>query len=141
MPSNTICKLLQPAIPPARTAVLSYQDFMQIASKTLDDQKNAADCRSAILIINFERLAELDGVLGFAMVDDIILRSAEWLRDAMNSEDLVGITGRYQISCLLIGLLSDAHAMLAAHKALRILSPPFLAGKRSIILSPRIGAF
>ncbi len=139
MPSNTICKLLQPAIPPARTAVLSYQDFMQIASKTLDDQKNAADCRSAILIINFERLAELDGVLGFAMVDDIIRRSAEWLRNAMNSEDLVGITGRYQISCLLIGLLSDAHAMLAAHKALRILSPPFLAGKRSIILSPRIG--
>ncbi len=138
MPSNIICKLLQPALPPARMAVLPYQDFMQAASHTLSTLNNI-DRQNALLIINFERLAELDGVLGFTIVDDIIRQSAEWLRDAMNSEDLVGITGRYQISCLLVGLITDAHAMLAAHKVLRILTPPFLLGRRSIILSPRVG--
>lgn len=117
---------------------LSYHDFLQAASQTLFDPHHT-DRNHAVLIVNFERLSRLDGILGFATVDEIVRQAAERLRNALNSEDLVGVTGRYQICCLLKNLLTDAHAMLAAHKILRILKPPFLMGMRNVILSPRIG--
>lgn len=118
--------------------VLAYQDFLQTASQRLGDPHHI-NRRNAILIVNFERLAVLDGVLGFTVVDDIIRKISWQLRDSLHSGDLVGVTGRYQISCLLVDLLTDAHAMLAAHKILRILMPPFVLGRRNIILAPHIG--
>lgn len=118
--------------------VFAYQDFLQTASHILHDPQHIEQ-RHAVLIVNFERLSRLDGVLGFTTVDEIIRQAAGRLGDALNSEDLVGVTGRYQICCLLVNLLTDAHAMLAAHKILRLLKPPFILGKRNVILSPRIG--
>lgn len=118
--------------------VLVYQDFLQQASRKLNSA-HPAGLRSAVLIVNFERLAELDGALGFTVVDDILQQIAGQLRNALDPEDLVGITGRYQLCCLLADLLTDAHAMLAAHKIIRILAQPFAFGRRNIILAPRIG--
>lgn len=117
---------------------LSYHDFLQAASRMLLNPHHT-DRHHAVLIVNFERLSRLDGILGFATVDEIVRQAAERLGNALNSEDLVGVTGRYQICCLLTNLLTDAHAMLAAHKILRLLKPPFLMGMRNVILSPRIG--
>lgn len=94
---------------------------------------------NALLLVNFERLAELDGVLGFNAVDEVVRKISNQLKDALNPESLVGITGRYQVCCLLVELLSDAHATLAAHKILRILMSPVVLGKRNITLAPRIG--
>ncbi len=118
--------------------VYAYQDFLQVASRKLQDP-HTLNRRNALLIVNFERLAELDGILGFGVVDDILRHVSHQLKAALNSEDLVGITGRYQISCLLSDLLTDAHAMLAAHKILRVLTAPFVLDRRNIILAPRIG--
>lgn len=117
---------------------LAYQDFLKTASRVLLDPQYI-DRRNAVLIVNFERLSRLDGVIGFANVDEIVRQASERLGAALNSEDLVGVTGRYQISCLLANLLTDAHAMLAAHKILRILKPSFKLGVRNVILSSRIG--
>lgn len=99
---------------------LSYHDFLQAASRMLLNPHHT-DRHHAVLIVNFERLSRLDGILGFATVDEIVRQAAERLGNALNSEDLVGVTGRYQICCLLTNLLTDAHAMLAAHKILRLL--------------------
>jgi EAL domain-containing protein (putative c-di-GMP-specific phosphodiesterase class I)/GGDEF domain-containing protein len=118
--------------------VLAYQDFLQTASRRLCDTHNT-NRHNAVLIVNFERLAELDGVLGFAVVDDIVRKISWQLKDALNPGDLVGVTGRYQISCLLVDLLTGAHAMLAAHKILRMPVRPFISDKRNIILAARIG--
>ncbi|PSJ18624.1 putative bifunctional diguanylate cyclase/phosphodiesterase [Nitrosomonas supralitoralis] len=116
----------------------AYQHFLQQAAQTLHDE-NQLGRRNAVLIINFERLTELDGVLGFTVVDNILQQIAQQLGDALNPGDLVGITGRYQIACLLVDLLTDAHAMLAAHKILRIMAPPFVLDRKNIILAPRLG--
>jgi EAL domain-containing protein (putative c-di-GMP-specific phosphodiesterase class I)/GGDEF domain-containing protein len=118
--------------------VFAYQDFLQIASRKLSDPSGLGR-PGALLLVNFERLVELDGVLGFVTVDEIMRKISGQLKDALNTGDLVGITGRYQICCLLINLLTDAHAMLAAHKILRVLTPPFVLDRRNIILAPRIG--
>ncbi|MBS0496978.1 MAG: EAL domain-containing protein [Gammaproteobacteria bacterium] len=118
--------------------VLAYQNFLKIASQELNGAL-PSDARKAVLIVNFERLAELDGVLGFNAVDDILRQVAGQLKSALNPADLIGITGRYQLCCLLADLLTDAHAMLAAHKIVRILAQPFAFGRRNIILAPRVG--
>jgi len=118
--------------------ILAYQHFLQQASQRLRDECQLGR-RNAVLIINFERLIELDGILGFTIVDNTLQQIAQQLRDALNPDDLVGITGRYQICCLLVDLLTDAHAMLAAHKILRILTPPFVLDRKNIILAPRLG--
>jgi len=118
--------------------ILAYQHFLQQASQKLRDERQLGR-RNAVLIINFERLIELDGVLGFTIVDNTLQQIAQQLRDALNPDDLVGITGRHQICCLLVDLLTDAHAMLAAHKILRILTPPFVLDRKNIILAPRLG--
>ncbi len=118
--------------------ILAYQDFLLTAARKLQDP-SLINRRSALLIVNFERLAELDGILGFAVVDNILTQVSNQLKAALNAEDLVGTTGRYQVSCLLSDLLTDAHAMLAAHKILRVLALPFVLDRRNIILAPRIG--
>ncbi|SEF80335.1 putative bifunctional diguanylate cyclase/phosphodiesterase [Nitrosomonas ureae] len=118
--------------------ILVYQHFLQQASRRLRDECQLGR-RNAVLIINFERLIELDGILGFTIVDNMLQQIAQKLRDALNPDDLIGITGRYQICCLLVDLLTDAHAMLAAHKILRILTPPFVLDRKNIILAPRLG--
>lgn len=123
---------------PMMRSILAYPDFLHAAARKLQDP-TLINRRCAVLIVNFERLAELDGILGFAVVDNILAQLSVQLKAALNPEDMVGTTGRYQISCLLNDLLTDAHAMLAAHKILRVLGLPFVLDRRNIILAPRIG--
>ena len=118
--------------------VLAYQNFLTRAAQELN-QARSSGSHKAVLVVNFERLAELDGVLGFTAVDDILQQVAGQLQNALHPEDLVGITGRYQICCLLVDLLADADAMLIAHKIIRILTQPFAFDRKNIILAPRIG--
>lgn len=118
--------------------ILSYPNFLQAAERKLSDSGNTCG-NHAVLTINLGRLAELDGILGYAAVDQIIQTIATQLADALNPEDLTGITGRHQVSCLLVNLLAHAHAVLAAHKITRILNSPFPLGRQNILLNPCIG--
>lgn len=118
--------------------MLSYQDFLRTASQALHELHGGSR-KNALLIVDFERLTELDGILGYRAVDEILQLVAERIGDALNSEDIVGATGRYQIGCLLVNLLTDNHAILAAHKILRILAQPFTRNNRRIILTSCIG--
>ncbi len=116
----------------------SYHDFLRTASQALHKLRDGSR-KSALLVVDFERLTELDGILGYSAVDEILQLVAERIGEALNSEDIVGATGRYQIGCLLIDLLTDNHAILAAHKILRVLAQPFTRNNRRIILTSRIG--
>lgn len=118
--------------------IYTYQDFLQTASETLLEV-NKDHQHSAIIVLNLEGLPELDGVLGYTEVDEILVELVQQLRDALNTNDLVGPTGRYQISSLLTDLLTSNHAILAAHKILRTFAKPFLFKGRNIALLPRIG--
>lgn len=119
-------------------SVLTYQDFLPAAARRLSNPRHPSN-RHAVLIVSLERFPELDGILGFAIVDEIMQQVSRQLKNALNPEDLVGITGRYQITCLLIDLPTNGHAMLAAHKILRILTPPFALARQKVMLAPCIG--
>ena len=118
--------------------ILSYQDFLQTVSHILLTPQSTPG-HSAMLMIEFERLAEMDGVLGYRVVDDIVNQAAGAIRQALNPKDIVGMTGRHQVACLLLNLLTDEHALLAAHKLLRTMSQPVLLNGYRINLFCRIG--
>ena len=117
---------------------LNYHDFLQSAPEVLENQHNS-DKKNAVLLVEFEKLPQFDGIFGFNTVDKVMQQVSEQLNNALNMTDLVGLTSRNQICCLLVDLLTDAHAMLAAHKILRILTKPLLINQRRILLYPRIG--
>lgn len=119
-------------------SIYSYQNFLKFASKALLDA-NSAHRHSAVIVINFEGLPELDGVLGYLEVDEILDQLVRQLNDALNPTDFVGSTGRYQICCLLSDLLTTNHAILAAHKIIRIFTQPCQYNNRRITLLPRLG--
>ena len=116
----------------------NYQDFLRIASKTLFDANNT-DLHSAVIVVDLEGLPALDGILGYTEVDKILSYLAQQMCDALNTTDIVGPVGRYQICCLLSDLLSSNHAILAAHKIIRIFTQPHQFNNRRITLLPRIG--
>jgi EAL domain-containing protein (putative c-di-GMP-specific phosphodiesterase class I)/GGDEF domain-containing protein len=118
---------------------LSYRDFLQAIDGIVHESRQAGR-HCAALVVDFEGLADLDGVLGYAVVDDIIDHGASRLVEALQPNDLVGMIGRHQLACLLHDLPGEGHAVLAAHKALRVLTAPFVHGERRLVLAPRIGA-
>lgn len=118
--------------------VLGYHEFLRSANETLRRPENGGRVVAG-LVVAFEGLAELDGVLGYAAVDELMHQAGERLVEALHETDLVGYTGRHQLGCLLDALPGESHAVLAAHKILRTLAAPFRLGERRLVVAPRLG--
>lgn len=116
----------------------AYKNFVITAARVLHDA-NVARAISAVIVINFEGLPELDGMLGYDEVDETLAKLVSKVSNALDSTDVVGAGGRYQICCLLPDLLTPAHAELAAHKLLRLLTPAISVKDRRVSLLPCIG--
>lgn len=116
----------------------TYKNFVITAARVLSDA-NEAHAISGVIVVNFEGLPELDGALGYDAVDEVLVELVLKVNDALTSTDVVGASGRYQICCLLSDLLTQAHAELAAHKLLRLLTPTILVKDRRVSLLPRLG--
>lgn len=116
----------------------SYQAFLQTASKILLDANNAHQ-HSAVIIINLDGLPKLDGILGYTEVDEILGNLVQQIQGALNGKDITGPSGRHQICCLLSDLLTTNHAILAAHKIMRIFTQNHYFNRRRVSLLPRIG--
>ena len=119
-------------------AAITYQDFLNKASEVLQDPAHL-NHKKALLLIDFEKLPALESAVGFFPIDNILQQAFDLISHALHPSDIVGITGRHQICCLLTQLRSESHALLAAHKVLRIFQQRFPLGERLIVLFPRIG--
>lgn len=117
---------------------ITYRDFLSKTFKVLHDPAHISQ-RKALLVIDFEKLPALESAVGFFPIDNILQQAFDLISNALHSNDIVGITGRHQICCLLTQLPSESHALLAAHKILRIFQQRFPLGERLIVLFPRIG--
>ena len=116
----------------------TYQDFLNKAFEALRHPEKLTH-KKALLLIDFEKLSALECAVGFFPIDNILQQAYDLVRDALHPHDIVGITGRHQMCCLLTQLQSDNFAILAAHKILRIFQKRFPLGERLIVLFPRIG--
>lgn len=119
-------------------AILEYFEFLKEASKTLDSIGSKKD-NTAVFLMDFIGLPELDGILGYTFVDTLIQHAAFQVRNTLQPHDLVGRVGRHQLACLFTKLPNQEHAQLAAYKLLRLLMASFHRDKRRIIFSARIG--
>lgn len=119
-------------------AAITYQDFLSKAFEALHHPAHINQ-KKALLLINFEKLPTLESAVGFFPIDHILQQAFELISNALRPNDIVGITDRHQICCLLTQLPSENHALLAAHKILQIFQQRFPLGERLIVLFPRIG--
>lgn len=118
--------------------IFQYQDFFNKANEVLwapNVEKNAI----GVVIIDFERFSELDGMLGYLAVDRIAEQVVKRLESSLRETDLIGHMGRHQFACLLSFLSTPSHAELAGNKILRILSEPFVQNGRRFNILPRVG--
>ncbi len=118
--------------------VLAYPVFLAELAR-LPMNAGGSGPHHAVAVVDFEGLSELDGVVGYAAVDEIARQAAARLTDALQSSGQVGMTGRHQLACLLYNLPGPDYATLAGHKILRVLSPAFEQDERKLVVSPRIG--
>lgn len=119
-------------------AILGYQEFLNNTTRILSDPTRTERTIAAI-VIDFDGLAELDGILGYHHVDRLLQQAAKRVVEACHDTDLVGCIGRHQLVCLFPNLPGKGYAELAGHKLLRILSLPFSDDGRRLIISARIG--
>ena len=119
-------------------AALTYQDFLSKAYAALQHSAHNEQ-KKALLLIDFEKLSALESAVGFFPIDNILQQTFDLINNALHPNDIVGITGRHQICCLLTQLPSESHALLAAHKVLRIFQQRFPLGERLVVMFPRIG--
>lgn len=118
---------------------LEYPKFCEKMNQVLNTYEHAANPVMAVIFIQFEGLAELDSLLGFKAVDDLIQEAGQRLDEALMENDLVGYLDRHHLACFLPKLTAASYAELAGYQVLRILGQPFYVNSRQFILTPRIG--
>lgn len=67
----------------------AYKNFVITAARVLHDA-NVARAISAVIVINFEGLPELDGMLGYDEVDETLAKLVSKVSNALDSTDVVG---------------------------------------------------
>jgi diguanylate cyclase (GGDEF)-like protein len=93
-----------------------------------------------VIVLGLECLNRIDGIWGYHIGDKLIREVGVCLQEALREADVVGHIGRGGFGCILPAITSPAHAILAAHKILRVLERPFeLVPEQQIYLMPRLG--
>ena len=93
-----------------------------------------------VIVLGLECLNRIDGIWGFHAGDKLLSEVGQCLKEGLRDVDVVGHIGRSGFGCILPAITSPAHAILAAHKILRILEKPFeLSPDQQVYLMPRMG--
>lgn len=93
-----------------------------------------------VIVLGLECLNRIDGIWGYHAGDQLIREVGACLKEGLREVDVVGHIGRGGFGCILPAITSPAHAILAAHKILRVLEKPFeLVPGQQIYLMPRLG--
>lgn len=102
--------------------------------------KQKQDGELGVIVLGLECLNRIDGIWGYQAGDQLIREVGQCLKEGLREADVVGHIGRGGFGCILPAITSPAHAILAAHKILRVLEKPFeLAPEQQVYLMPRLG--
>ena len=75
--------------------VLTYQNFLKRAAQELNHARSPGS-HKAVLVVNFERLAELDGVLGFREAPKKVASVGQARRNQMKKRSLQGVNEHFE---------------------------------------------
>jgi diguanylate cyclase (GGDEF)-like protein len=108
--------------------ILSLRPNRPSLTRYLDTYVNAArdnKQKLALLILRIQRGNELIALYGGGKVEMLMEEVALRLREFCREQDRIIRAGDFEIAMVLQNTLNEGHAMLAATKALRMLSVPF----------------
>jgi diguanylate cyclase (GGDEF)-like protein len=97
------------------------------------------DAAIAVLFVDLDRFKLVNDTLGHAAGDDLLVESAQRLRDCVRQDDLVGRISGDEFAIVLNGLKHADDAGLVARKILHGLSAPFRLGTDEAFVSASIG--
>lgn len=107
--------------------------------------ERVASCESegtmfAVLFVDYDVVARLDGARGFEAGDAAHSCLVERMRDeVLRPQDVLGEVARGQMACTLYPIHSSGVARLAAHKAMRALGAPIALQDTDVHAQPAIG--
>jgi diguanylate cyclase (GGDEF)-like protein/PAS domain S-box-containing protein len=95
--------------------------------------------KTAVLFLDLDDFKKVNDSLGHEMGDNILIQSANRLKQVVRKEDTVGRLGGDEFIILLRGISDHNSALLIAEKSLKTFSKPFESSGRELLLTLSIG--
>jgi diguanylate cyclase (GGDEF)-like protein len=116
-----------------------YAAFMEIFRQEIEAHKQEGK-QLALLLIQVERVEQVDRLLGLQRGEAFMLRVTRRMREGvLRKQDQLGRVSRDQLACLLPRIAGEGVAILAANKILAALEAPIAIGDRSFSPDAAIG--
>ena len=116
-----------------------YAAFMEIFRTTIESHRQE-DKQLALLLIQVEKIEQVDRLLGLQRGEAFMLRVTRRMREGvLRKQDQLGRVSRDQLACLLPRIAGEGVAILAASKILNALEAPIAIGDRSFAPEAVIG--
>jgi len=92
-----------------------------------------------LLVVDIDQFSSINAVHGYALGDEILEHFGQILGKVCRKQDIVATLGADRFALILPRLLNQGHAVLAAHKLLRLLEIPFDTEKGKLRVHASIG--
>jgi predicted signal transduction protein with EAL and GGDEF domain len=116
-----------------------YAAFMETFRATVESHRKEGR-QLALLVIDVERIEQVDRLLGLQKGEAFMLRVIRRLREGvLRRQDQLGRLSRGQLGCLLPHIAGEGVAILAANKILGALEAPVPIGERSFAPDIAVG--
>ena len=116
-----------------------YAAFMEIFRTEIEAHKQEGK-QLALLLIEVERVEQIDRLLGLQRGEAFMLRVTRRMREGvLRKQDQLGRVSRDQLACLLPQIAGEGVAILAANKILGALEAPIPIGDQSFSPDAAIG--
>jgi len=116
-----------------------YAAFMEIFRTAIETHRQE-DKQLALLLIQIEKVEQVDRLLGLQRGEAFMLRATRRMREGvLRRQDQLGRVSRDQLACLLPRIAGEGVAILAASKILGALDAPIAIGDSSFAPEAVIG--
>jgi diguanylate cyclase (GGDEF)-like protein len=135
--AHTVDRMYQ-AFHDSLTGLASRALFMdRLGSALADARRDGAT--TALLFVDLDRFKSINDTLGHAVGDQVLMATAERLREQLRAGDLAARLGGDEFAIVLSGITGAASAVAVADRLVEALADPVLAGGRWLPMLASIG--
>jgi diguanylate cyclase (GGDEF)-like protein len=120
------------------TGLRGRRAFMSLLGRQVvhASEKRAA---MALLVVDIDGFAEINGIHGFAVGDELLAHLSRTLKAVLRPQDYAARIGDNRFALILPGLFNAGHAELAVQKLFRLLDTPVQAGAARLHVPVTVG--
>ena len=120
------------------TGLGSRRDFLTSLARHVH-QSNDTRAALALLVIDIDGFARINGAYGFAVGDQLLRHLAQQLKGVARASDYLARIGDNRFALVLTRVMNQGHVELAIQKLFRLLDVPFQAATARVSLSVTVG--